>query len=175
MCEEHNLTNLTRRGIVGMAVGAGVLLSSARATFAAGPTPTTLCVMCIDHRFVVDGVDYFRRETAPEIEDFDLIAMAGASLAGEQTSRFPNEAPGFWEQVAAARALHPNINKVIVLDHLTCGAYKEAFPNMPDERAKHQEVADRVWKKFTAQNLGSDFFILDDKTRQITRLWPLVK
>jgi len=177
MCEEHSSGKLTRRGFAGLlTVSAALSLLPIRAA-AAGNIPTALSLMCIDYRFINAGVAFFNDVTKQVPNDYDLVAMAGASLAGIQTTKFPKEKDAFYEQVGAARFLHPYINRVIVLDHLTCGAYKEEFgPMTPEqERQKHEEVAQVVWNEFLRLGLHSDFFILDDKTLQITRLYPHVK
>jgi hypothetical protein len=178
MCNQHSSTDLTRRGFAGLAaLGAGMALlpAGARAALGAGERPTVFAVQCIDYRFVADAQKFFTSSAGAK--NFDLVSLAGASLAGIKTDALPNEEPAFWEQVAAARKLHPAISKVIVLDHLTCGAYKVAFPDMkPDqESAKHQEVAEQVYNRFQDMGLPSEFWLLNDQTHAITPLWPPVR
>jgi hypothetical protein len=176
MCDHHP-TLLSRRRFGGLAaVGLGLSLLPTRA-FALDPEekPTALGLMCIDYRYVNYGVDFFNRTAGDG--DFDNIELAGASLAAYSPSAFPEVTPAFWEQVAAARYLHPKIARVLVLDHMRCGAFKVQFGEMTpeQERLKHIEVAQRVAPSFGEKGLRADFWLLDDPAKPPEWIWPLEK
>jgi hypothetical protein len=122
--------------------GAGALLLPPSA-FAAGKIDA-LSVMCIDYRLVTRGVEFFDSKKGPGPGNYDLVTLAGASLAAASETMFLPTVPGFWQQLGAAFALHA-ISKVVVLDHMGCGAFAEAFnggkPLLPaDERKLHLQV-----------------------------------
>jgi len=94
---------------------------------------THLVISCIDHRCTNDVTCAVHRlikegdpgEVHPE-ERYDFIALPGASLGAIQ-DMFPAWGEAFWQQVWAARALHPAIRHVFVFDHLDCGAYRMLY------------------------------------------------
>ena len=115
----------------------------------AAPTDA-LSIMCIDHRFVTRTIGFFNRPPQAGAERYDLVALAGASLAGV-AEKLEETVPGFWQQVATAAGLH-HIHRVVLLDHMKCGAYEKEFNNgneMPPavERAHHRDT----WVKVAAE------------------------
>ena len=164
MCDHHP-TDLSRRRFAGLAAfGAGLSILPMRAlaqtSKAAGPL--FLGVMCIDYRYVNNALAVFNREAGSG--NYDEVALAGAALAANSSWAFPNETPGFLEQLAVARSLHPDISRVIVLDHMECGAYKVTFGNMTpaQERAKHIEVAALVGPLLVAKGLTVKIFLAEN-------------
>jgi len=174
MCDHHP-TDFSRRGFAGLAaLGAGLSLLPARALAqtpkAAGPR--FLGVMCIDYRFTMIAQAVFNSQAG--IGGYDLVALAGASLAANSPWAFPNETPGFLEQLAVARSLHQDIANVLVLDHMQCGAYKVVFGNMTaeQERAKHNEVARAVGPLLGANGLKARFYLAEaDATVPTVPIW----
>src|ERR1700690_4492541 len=124
MLGSHHPHNISRRNFAGfVAAGTGLSLLPLRASTAADPT--TLCIMCIDCRYVNNAVSFFnQRVVGPQ--NYDLVALAGASLAAKLTT-FPGTFAGMWEEVSVATLLHRNIKNVIVLDHRDCGAYNNVY------------------------------------------------
>ena len=178
MCSSDHATNISRRGFTGLAAfGLGLSLLPARAWAqnAKDANPTALGLMCIDYRYVNYGVDFFNKQAGSE--NFDDVALTGASLAAYSPSAFPDLTPAFWEQLAAARTLHPNISRVLILDHMRCGAYRVQFGDMTpeQERKKHLEVAETVTPLFGARGLRADVWLLDDPTQPPEWIWPLEK
>lgn len=118
-CERH--AALSRRAVLGGALGAGVL-AGASAAWANEPghDVEALLLTCMDYRLTGDirkwmvGRDLGR--------DYDHIVLAGASL-GATTSRYPAWTRTFWNHLDLAVRLH-SISRVIVLDHRDCGAYR---------------------------------------------------
>jgi hypothetical protein len=175
MCDHHP-TDISRRGFAGLAaLGAGLSLLPAEvlAGSAEADAPTFFCLMCIDYRFPGTGVNFFNGKAG--VENYDLVSLAGAGLATFSPSKFPLETPALWEQLGAARTLHENIARVIVLDHMGCGAYKVEFGEMTRDREmeKHTEVANKIGPLFEAKGLRTDIWLLDDMNRQAQWIWPL--
>jgi hypothetical protein len=165
----HRPADISRRNFAGLALAtAGMSLWQFRASAAEEPKADTLCLMCIDYRFVQRAIHFFDRMVPhvpgkPEEKTYDLVALAGASLAGKQTTRFPNEAPGFWEQVTAATALHPKIKRVIVLDHRECGAYREVFGPQTGqvELDQHIAVMREILPMFRTRGLSTESYLMN--------------
>jgi len=152
MCTHHDRPHgISRRGfgsLLAGAAGASLLPLSARAA-----QVDTLCITCIDYRFVQKDVTWLNTELGLDFNNWDVVALAGASLAGIQTA-VPQNPSALWDQVKIARDLH-KIKKVILLDHMDCGAYRVAYgapPNDPklpekEEFAKHEMVLRQVAAK----------------------------
>lgn len=155
MCNAEHAHDLNRRSLIALAAtGAGLALLPGRA-LAAGAVDA-LCIMCIDYRLVDNGVSFF--DNTVGIGRYDIVALAGASLAGASPSLLKPTVPGFWQQIDVARDLH-DINKVVVLDHMDCGAFKQEFNNgkpMPyeAERKKHIEMMQAVRATFRTRKWG---------------------
>jgi hypothetical protein len=86
---------------------------------AAGQTEVLL-LSCMDFRLVDDTARYMK--TRGLTDKYDHIILAGAAL-GALTEKFPAWNQTFWDHVSVAIDLH-RIQKVMVLDHRDCGAYK---------------------------------------------------
>lgn len=155
MCTDHRVHGISRRSFAVMALagaGVGLIPFDARA---AGQIDA-LCIMCIDYRLVDRGVSYFDGYVGPG--NFDIVALAGASLAGVSPRVFVPTGPGFWQQMNVARDLH-TISRVIVLDHMECGAYWAEFnggqPMKPeDEYPLHVQVQNKLTSAFRTHNWG---------------------
>lgn len=177
MCNQHP-TDISRRGFAGLsALGIGLSLLPVE-VLAAGmkaDAPTFFCLQCIDYRFPGVSVKFFDGKAG--VENYDLVSMAGAGLAAFSPTKLPLETPALWEQLGAARLLHDKIAKVVVLDHLKCGAYKYEFGEMTrdQEILKHTEVANKIGPLFEGLGLKTDIWLLDDETREAQWIWPLEK
>lgn len=108
-------------GAAGLA-GLGAGLFPLRA-FAADLPAVALLLSCIDYRLTTQTVNYMTRQKLTD--QYDHLTLAGASL-GAQTI-FPFWVGTFWEEFKIALKLHPKIDRVYLLDHRDCGAYKEVF------------------------------------------------
>jgi carbonic anhydrase len=112
----------------------------------------TLCITCIDYRFVNKDVTWLNTELGLDFDNWDVVALAGASLAAIPT-RVPQNPAAFWDQIKIAKDLH-KIKSIILLDHIDCGAYRVAYGKPPppaepvlpedEEWAKHREVLPQV-------------------------------
>jgi carbonic anhydrase len=157
-CEMH------RRGLLAAAggvLGAGLFSAPARSA-----TVTALAITCIDYRLVDDATRFFAAQKLTN--DYDLVALAGASLAGV-SPKFPSSNAAFWDHVGIAKQLH-SIKKVIVVDHRECGAYNVAFgkdfkSSGAPELAQHREVMTQVKARLakTHPDLASEFYLMDLK------------
>jgi len=137
MCDSND-HGLTRRGMAGLALAGAASLVLPRAARAAGIARAkdtqldALCLMCIDYRLPTASVSAFdnvaRGYPGPGPRNYDLVALAGASLAASSETTFLPTAAGFWQQFGAAWALH-KVQKLIVLDHMECGAFNVQFNN----------------------------------------------
>lgn len=92
-----------------------------------------LVLSCMDLRVVDDVVKYLN-ETLKLENEFDLVAMAGASL-GASTPLKPHWQALFWDHVDLAIGLH-QVKEVIIVEHQDCGAFK-AFDAPESRRAIH--------------------------------------
>lgn len=173
MCDSHHPTGLSRRAAAGLlAAGAGLALMPLRAS--AQVTADTLCLMCIDHKFVKDAIAFFNSADGPGEGKYDVVGLAGASLAGitprnGRRAQFHSTFGALREQLLFAKlppgkGLHPNIRRVVVLDHLGCGAYENEYGPMTrdEEIAKHKGNADRVRPWLTSLGLESQFWLIKD-------------
>ncbi|HRX71060.1 MAG: twin-arginine translocation signal domain-containing protein [Candidatus Competibacteraceae bacterium] len=79
-----------------------------------------LLLSCMDYRLIDDMVKYM--DGRGLTDQYDHVILAGASL-GALTSEFKDWNKTFWEHLKISIDLH-HINRVIVMDHRDCGAYK---------------------------------------------------
>jgi hypothetical protein len=117
-----NCTCASRRRLLG--AGALGLLGLALPFGArAGGKAQALVLNCMDFRLVDEGVQYFNARGLRN--NYDQVILAGASV-GALGKIGPEWAATFWKHVETAKALH-HIEKLIVVDHRDCGAYKIVF------------------------------------------------
>jgi carbonic anhydrase len=103
---------------------------------AAGPTEALL-LSCMDFRLVDHTARYMK--TRGLTGKYDHIILAGAAL-GALTEKFPAWNQTFWDHVSVAIDLH-KIQKLMVLDHRDCGAYKVILgQDFAKDRAKETAI-----------------------------------
>jgi carbonic anhydrase len=161
---------MDRRALGKLLAGAGS--AAALPGTAKAATVTALAITCIDYRLVDDAVKFFDRQKLAN--DYDLVALAGASLAAV-SPKFPSSNAAFWDHVGIAKQLH-QIKKVIVVDHRDCGAFKVAFgkdfkSDAAGETAQHKAVMEQVKAKLakTHPDLQAEFWLMavDGKTERV--------
>ena len=160
MLGSHHPHGISRRNFAGFAAaGAGLSLLPLRASAAADPT--TLCIMCIDCRFVDAAVGFFDGRVGRE--KYDIVALAGASLAAKFTTQFPSEYEGLWGQTSLASFVHPTITNVLVLDHRDCGAFNYVYGAQTGdaELLQHRRVMTEVQPWFVARKLPTRFWLMN--------------
>ncbi len=109
-------------------------------------------VTCMDFRFINDEMSYMSEKGYSS--NYDAFVLAGVSIGINQT-QYPEWEKTLYEHIQISKNLH-HIKKVILLDHLDCGAYKTFLPgfkNEEEERALHVEqlkiAAEKIKKKFS--------------------------
>jgi carbonic anhydrase len=103
----------------GLGGGAMALGWSPRLALAADGVDSLL-LSCIDYRLTDKVASYMAGRGLKE--NYDQVILAGASL-GAVTPKYPDWGKTFREHVDIAIQLH-KIQRVILLDHRDCGAYK---------------------------------------------------
>lgn len=134
-CERHGPA-VSRRSLLGAALGAGALATPVM-SWAIAPgahEAEALLLSCMDYR-LMDAIGAWM--TCQGLRDkYDHVVLAGAAL-GPTNDRYPDWAETFWTHLDLAVRLH-EIKKVIVLDHMDCGAYKLILGTTPEtEPAAH--------------------------------------
>lgn len=125
--------------LAALASGVSLLGTPLSSAHAAGATEAML-LSCMDFR-LMDEIDRYMHSRGLR-DKYDHVVLAGASL-GAVTDKYPAWSKTFWEHLDIAIQLHA-IQKVIILDHRDCGAYKvilgEAHAKTPQaELAAHAE------------------------------------
>jgi len=98
-------------------------------------TCTTIIFHCIDFRFAADIKAYLEKENL--LGDVDVVSIAGVvknlvAPAKETDVEF------VMRQLDISKRLH-NVGRVVLMNHLDCGAYggRKAFESAEAEHAKH--------------------------------------
>lgn len=173
---EATTTETTRRSFLQLAtLGAGASLLAAvlptSKALAAGHTDALL-LSCMDFRLMDDVERYMSGRGLAD--KYDHIVLAGASL-GAITKKFPAWNKTFWEHLDIAIKLH-SIQKVIVMDHRDCGAYKvvlgEDFAKDPEkETTAHatqlKTLGGLIRKKYPKLEVELLLMALDGKVETI--------
>ena len=93
-------------------------------------------VTCMDFRFIDDEINHML-EKGYDV-NFDAFTLAGVSIGINQT-KYPEWGKTFFDHIEMSKKLH-HIKKIILFDHLDCGAYKTfcpGFKNEDEERLLH--------------------------------------
>ena len=108
-------------------------------------------VTCMDFRFINDEISHMA-DKGYDV-NFDAFVLAGVSIGINQT-KCPEWAKTMFDHIEISKALH-HIKKVILFDHLDCGAYKTfcpGFKNEAEERELHIKelkiAAEKIKSKF---------------------------
>lgn len=94
-----------------------------------------MLVTCMDFRFRND-VAKFMIEHGYDV-NYDQFVLAGVSL-GITQDKNPYWATSLIEHIEISKKLH-HITKVILMDHLDCGAYKSFCPDIKTEKEEYEE------------------------------------
>ena len=107
-------------------------------------TAQAMVLTCMDYRFVTDTVKLFNRTGLQD--DYNKFSLAGASLGYNQTS-FPEWSATFDKHVGLAKDLH-DINEIVVMDHMDCGAYRILYDNPSMSRKEEYDLHVKNLKQF---------------------------
>jgi hypothetical protein len=99
-------------------------------------TAQAMVLTCMDYRFVNDSVYFFNRMGFRD--DYNKFSLAGASL-GYNQSAFPEWSATFDKHVGLAKDLH-DINEIVVMDHMDCGAYRILYDNPSMSRKEEYDL-----------------------------------
>jgi len=103
-----------------------------------------LVISCMDYRFVNDSVHFFNRIGFKD--DYNKFSLAGASLGYNQT-QFPEWRETCNKHIELAQQLH-DINEVIVMDHMDCGAYRILYDDPTMSKQEEYTLHKKNLKKF---------------------------
>ena len=147
---------------------------------AAHDKPSILLLTCIDYRYAHRIVDVMDRANLRN--KYDIFALAGAAAGANQNEIWRQ---ALVEHIRVARAIKHPIDRLIILEHRDCGAYKKFFGlkwnkvTPPVEEASHKEqvsiLITDLKKEFKKDipNLKIDSFLLtrdqDDALHTETR------
>jgi carbonic anhydrase len=99
-------------------------------------TAQAMVLTCMDYRFVNDSVYFFNRMGFRD--DYNKFSLAGASL-GYNQSAFPEWSATFDKHIGLAKDLH-DINEIVVMDHMDCGAYRILYDNPSMSRKEEYDL-----------------------------------
>lgn len=134
---------------------------------------STLVISCVDFRFR-DEIERFLREELYLLDDYDEVALPGASLAFVQKEH-KEWGKTIEDTVGILKKLH-HIKRVIFLDHMQCGAYKliqgaEATKSRDLELVAHKQTLSKAKqmmnKKFPDLEVFSFIMDLDGNIEQV--------
>ena len=91
-------------------------------------------VTCMDFRFINDEVAYMTEKGYSV--NYDAFVLAGVSIGINQT-QYPEWAKTLFEHIEISKSLH-HIKKVVLFDHLDCGAYKTFCPGFKTEEEERE-------------------------------------
>jgi len=96
---------------------------------------STIIFHCIDFRFAADIKEYLEKENL--LGDVDIVAIAGVAKNFVAPAK-DSDAEFVMRQLDISKRLH-NVGRVVLMNHMDCGAYggHKAFGNVEDERAAH--------------------------------------
>ena len=130
---------------------------------------STFVLACIDPRFT-EYLAKFLINEKDIAHDYDLFALAGASLGANQT-KHKCWGKALMEHIDVAIDLH-GIKQLLVFDHLDCGAYKIFLELDEDDDVKpHKKEIKKLEKKIKKKYPDLEFrgFIMG-KTGKIYRV-----
>jgi len=103
-----------------------------------------LALSCIDYRLFDATIELLKKDCC--VDAFDHVVLAGASLGYNQND-YTFWKKMFIDHVELALKLH-NIEKIVVIDHEDCGAYKLIYPHVEDCRKCEKKLHIKNVKQF---------------------------
>lgn len=108
-------------------------------------TAKALVLTCMDFRFVNDTVHFLNKEYK---DGYNKFSLAGSSLGYNQNT-FPEWSITFDKHIELAKDLH-DIDEIIVVDHMDCGAYRILYDNPSMSKEEEYELHRKNLDKFKA-------------------------
>ena len=108
-------------------------------------TAKALVLTCMDFRFVNDTVQFLNKEYN---DAYNKFSLAGSSLGYNQNT-FPEWSITFDKHIELAKDLH-DINEIIVVDHMDCGAYRILYDNPSMSKEEEYDLHRKNLDKFKA-------------------------
>lgn len=99
-----------------------------------------MLVTCIDYRYPQIVQNYMRKEHPGRV--YDQLTLAGASLAASEGNTGKSDWKRTFVDHISFAIEHHQIDGVLILDHRTCGAYRE-FGLLTKEQENTEYEADR--------------------------------
>jgi carbonic anhydrase len=127
--------------------------------------PSILLLTCMDYRYAHRITDFMDNADPSLRRKYDMFVLAGAAAGA---NRFPNWRKALVEHIKTARDIDHPIDRLIILEHRDCGAYK-AFLGLdwsrvtpPDEWDSHKNQVTQLITTLRGeiQNLTIDSFLL---------------
>jgi len=106
-------------------------------------TAKAMVLSCIDFRFINDEIYFLNKDHK---NSFNQFSLAGASLGYNQTT-FPEWGVTFDKHVELSKQLH-DINEIMVIDHMDCGAYRILYDNKEMTKDEEYELHAKNLNKF---------------------------
>ncbi|MCA9071180.1 MAG: hypothetical protein KDA84_19765 [Planctomycetaceae bacterium] len=124
-------------------------------SLAAHASPSVLLLTCMDYRYahrIIQVMDNLGLR-----QKYDVFVLAGAAAGSNQITSWRE---ALVTHIRTARQIGHPIEKLVVLEHRDCGAYKHFFQlywdqvTPPVEEAKHQEQVDLFVKDMKSEFSG---------------------
>lgn len=106
-------------------------------------TAQALVLSCMDFRFVNDTVIFLNKTHK---DDYNKFSLAGASL-GYNQDKFKEWGTTFDKHIELSKDLH-NINEIVVVDHMDCGAYRILYDSPDMSKEEEYELHRKNLNKF---------------------------
>lgn len=106
-------------------------------------TANAMVLSCIDFRFINDKIYFLNKDYK---NSFNQFSLAGASLGYNQNT-FPEWGITFDKHVELSKQLH-DINEIMVIDHMDCGAYRILYDNKEMTKDEEYELHVKNLNKF---------------------------
>jgi carbonic anhydrase len=151
-CNALSIPNSRRNFLKIASLGGGAMLMGLQPqnALAAGHVDALL-LSCMDYRLMDEVGAYMNKRGLKD--NYDHVVLAGSSL-GAVTSKYPGWGQTFNDHLGLAIKLH-DIQRVIVIDHRDCGAYRLVLgKDLKDdaEKAAHAKELHTLAKRIHAKH-----------------------
>ena len=106
-------------------------------------TAKAVVLTCMDFRFVNDTIYFLNKQYK---DDYNKLSLAGASIGYNQDT-FKEWGVTIDKHIELAKQLH-DVNEIIVIDHMDCGAYRILYDNQQMSKEEEYELHRKNLNKF---------------------------